>query len=97
MKITSIDPFSIREDRTKAGITREKPRVGPTVESQLDPLGKDALDHKVVDIIEESQKRAKKKSFDKERRRKKALQTYTKVGFAASPLQDKGKKLDTRA
>jgi hypothetical protein len=96
MKITSIDPFSIREDRTKVGVTKDKPRVGPTVEVPLDPLKRDSLDHKVVDIIEEAQKRAKKKGTERERRRKKGLTAYTKAGFSASALQEKGKKLDTR-
>jgi len=95
LKVTSIDPFSIREQPQKVPAIKEKVAVEPTTEAQTDQIKRE--DNRLVDIIEEAQKRSKKRQGLTERRRRRALVNYTKVGFIERDLQERGNKLDTRA
>jgi hypothetical protein len=96
LKITAIDPFSIKEDRTPPVGPKDKPKVEPAAESKLDPVSKDGGGGRLFDIIEEAKKRRAARGKISDRRKRVWLATYTLVLNGFRGLHDRGKKLDTK-
>ncbi len=96
MKITAIDPFSVKEERIRV-TARAKPRVPVTTEAETDKTVKEEVrEDRLLNIIEAAQHRAKKRRGSQDQRRRKAFDAYTLVLKGGRTLHDKGKKLDTR-
>ncbi len=96
MKITAIDPFSLKEDRIRPTVPREKPLVPPLNESQLIPVEKEEGENRLFKIIEMAQQRAKNRENFRDHKRRKVFQAYTLVLKDGQTLHEKGRRLDTR-
>jgi hypothetical protein len=96
LKITAIDPFSVKEDRIRVTEPKEKPLVQAPTESELETVRKEERGDKLLNIIEAAQQRAKKRKNFRDHRRRQAFDAYTLVLKGGRTLHEKGKKLDTR-
>lgn len=94
MKVTAIDPFSVKETRAKPEASKDKPKVQAPGEARLSPLEKEDSGGKLYDIIEEAQKRARKRHQSSDRRKRRAIAAYTLVLNGEGTLHEKGKKFD---
>lgn len=96
MRITAIDPFSAKEDRTRPVGPKEKPLVAAPAEAALETVKREERGDKLLSIIEAAQQRAKKRKNLKDNKRRRAFDAYTLVLKGGRTLHDRGKKLDTR-
>ncbi|HEX4925986.1 MAG TPA: hypothetical protein VFV50_17975 [Bdellovibrionales bacterium] len=94
MKVTAIDPFSVKETRAKPEAAKGKPKVEAPAEAKLDPVKKDGAGGKLYDIIEEARKRAQKRNQSTDRRKRRALAAYALVLNGERTLHEKGQKFD---
>ena len=97
LKITAIDPFSVKEERPRVAAPRDKQKVQPLTEAQREHEVKEEVrGDRLLNIIEAAQARSKKRRGSQDQRRRKAFDAYTLVLKGNRTLHDKGKKIDTR-
>jgi hypothetical protein len=96
LKLATIHPFSVVEARPAAEKPKPKSKVQGVTESAPDSVKQEGGHDRILNIIEEAQRRSKKRQALAGPKRKGVLNRYTKVLFQLESQQDRGLKLDKK-